>query len=503
MRFLARSLTGLFLAAATVGLLAFAASLIAGAIADRMGDSGASQPARERVVSANVLTVTPGTLTPQTEAFGEIRSRRTLELRAPRSGRVVALMPGFEDGASVNEGQVLVRLDPADATSARDLAQASVAEAEAEGRDAARALTLARDDLVAAQAQATLRQQALTRQTDLQDRKLGTPAAVETAALALSGAEQAVLSRRGALAQAEARVDQAASTLRRAEISLAEAGRALADTEVKASFSGRLNGVSVVEGGLVGANERLAEIIDPDTLDVAFRLSTAQFARLLDAEGTLIAAPVEVRLEVLGAEIVARGVTERVGAAVGEGASGRVVYATLDTPRGFRPGDFVTVRVAEPPVAGVAMLPATAVNGDGRVLVLGPGDRLDEVQVTVLRRQGDAVIIDAAAVAGREVVAERSPLLGAGIKVKPVRPAAAAGDQAAVDVAADAAPVAFVPPVAPEMVELSPERRAELIAFVEANTRMPTDAKAQVLEQLAQERVPVQVIDRLTSRMGG
>ena len=496
MRFLARSLTGVFLAAVTFGLLAFAASLIFGAVAAKMDNGAGEPPARERTFAANVLTVTPQTLTPQTEAFGEILARRTLELRSPRGGRVVALAPGFEDGAAVTEGQVLVRLDPSDATSARDLAQAGVAEAEAEGRDAARALDLARDDLAAAGVQDALRKLALTRQTDLQDRKLGSPAAVETAALAASSAEQAVLSRRGALAQAEARVDQAASTLRRTRISLAEAERALADTEVKATFSGRLNGVTVVEGGLVSANERLAEIIDPDTLEVAFRLSTAQFARLLDADGALITAPVQVRLDVLGAEITAQGVAGRVGAAVGEGASGRLVYATLDTPRGFRPGDFVTVLVAEPPASGVALLPATAVNGDGQLLVLGPQDRLDEVQVTVLRRQGDSVIIDATVVAGREVVAERSPLLGAGIKVKPVRPA----DTGMVDEVAAAGPSA---PVVPETVALTPERRAELIAFVEGSSRMPAEAKARMLEQLAQEQVPVQVIDRLTQRMGG
>lgn len=485
MRFLARSLMGLFMAAVTVGLLALAGSLIAGAVAEKMGADRPSQPARERVYSANVIAVAPGTIAPEMLAFGEIRSRRTLDLRAPRGGRVVELAPGFEDGAEVREGQLLVRLDPADAMSARDLAMAGVADAEAEGRDAARALTLAQDDLAAAQGQVDLRRQALTRQEDLQTRGVGSSAAVETAALALSSAQQAVLSRRSAVAQAEGRVDQAASTLTRAKISLAEAERALADTEVRASFAGRLNGVTVVSGGIVGANEQLAQIIDPDALEVSFRLSTAQFARLLDQRGDLINAPIVVTLDAFGAEIRADGVIERVGAAVGEGASGRLVYAVLSVSRGFRPGDFVTVRISEPALENVALLPATAVNGDGVVLVLGAEDRLEEVKVKVARRQGNDVLIDARPVAGREVIAERSPLLGAGIRVRPLRPDGAA------------------PPAAPEAVALTSERRAQLIAFVEANTRMPAEAKARVLEQLAQEKVPAQVIERIESRMGG
>ncbi len=488
MRFLSRSLIGLFLAALTLGFLALAGSVIVGAISARMAGDKPSQPARERVFSANVMTVTAGTIVPELAGFGEIRSRRTLEVRAPRSGRVIEIGSGVEDGASVSEGQLLLRLDPADAISARDLAQASVTEAEAEVRDADRALILARDDLAAAQSQLGLRRQALTRQEDLQARGVGSPAAVETAALAVSAAEQAVLSRRSSLAQAEARVDKAASGLSRATITLAEAERVLADTEIRATFDGRLNGVSIVTGGLVSANEVLAEVIDPDALEVSFRLSTAQFARLLDAQGGLILAPVKVSLDVLGAEISANGTVARVGAAVGEGATGRLVYATLDRARGFRPGDFVTLSILEPALSGVALLPSTAVDGTGTLLVLGAEDRLEAQTVSVLRRQGDGVIIDSRGLAGREVVTERSPLLGAGIKIKPIRPVGAQS--------------AAAPPV-PETVALTPERRAQFIAFVEGNTRMPADAKTRMLEQLAQEKVPAQVIARLEERMGG
>jgi RND family efflux transporter MFP subunit len=307
-----------------------------------------------------------------------------------------------------------------------------------------------------------------------------------------SSAEQAVVSRRAALAQAEARVDQAASATTRAEITLAETERALADTVITARFSGRLNAVAVVEGGIISANERLAEIIDPDALEASFRVSTAQFARLIDAKGTLIKAPVTATLDVLGAEITATGVVERVAAAVTAGTSGRIVYAELAQSAGFRPGDFVTVRVSEPDLTNVALVPATAVNGDDTVLAVGAEDRLEELAVTVLRRQGDDVIIDAAALGGRDVVAERSPLLGAGIRIRPLRPGAAQPAAPEPTKTAEA-----------ETVDLTPERRAALVAFVQANKRMPAEAKTRMLEQLALEKVPAQVVSRLESRMGG
>lgn len=499
MRFFRRSLVGLFLAALTLGLLAFAGQIVVSALQSRMADQGPGGAARERVFSASVQRAVAGPATPVTQAFGEVRSLRRLELRSPRAGTVVFLAEGFADGAAVLEGQLLLRLDPADAQAQRDLAAADLSNAEAEQREAVRAVALARDDLAAAGAQAALRALALKRQQDILARGIGSEAAVETAALAASAADQSVLSRRQSLAGAEARVDQAATALQRATIALAEAERAVRETELFAGFAGVLNGVSVVQGGILGSNESIGELIDPEALEVAFRLSNSQFSRLIDADGALLPAAVQVSLDVQGAQITTEGRLTRVGAAVGEGQSGRLVYADLAAPRGFRPGDFVTVRVAEPPLADVVVLPATAVGPDGTLLVLGPDDRLEAVRAEVLRRQDNSVIVAAAGIAGREVVTERTPLLGAGIKVRPIRPEASGAHTAAPETPAAQAAL----PETPALVELTPERRAELIAVVEASAGMPAEAKARTLDQLAQDRVPARLIARLEQRTGG
>ena len=418
MRFFSRSIMGVFLAAMTFGLLALAAQIVVSAMQARLAGDGPPEAAEERIVSANVITVEPGQITPQLMAFGEVRSTRTLQVRSSVGGRVVEVARGLEDGAQVTAGQVLIRLDPADATSVRDQAQAAVAEAVAEQAAATLDADFAADDLVAAEAQADLRLQAQARQQDLRGRGLGSDAAVEDAALVVSSAQQAVLARRQAVLQAAARVQSAANALARAEITLRDAERALEATVIRAAFAGRLNGVNVVLGGQVSANEVLAEVIDPAALEVAVRLSTAQLGQIGDGLGQT---PIRVFLDAAGERLVTTGRLTRVAAAVGEGASGRLVYGTLDTPKDLRPGDFVTVRIEEPAMADVALLPATAVNADGMVLVVGAQDRLEELALTVLRRQGDAVIVAADGLAGREVVAERSPLLGAGIRVAPVR----------------------------------------------------------------------------------
>lgn len=484
MRFLRQSLVGVFLAAMTLGLLAYAAQLIGGAVQDRMGKENRARPAQERVFAVNVIRAEIGAETPVLKTFGEVKSRRTLELRAAIAGRVIELSEQFVDGGAVMAGDVLVRIDPANAQSTVSRVQADIADAQADGRDATRALALAKDEQLAAQEQADLRAKAQQRQSDLLARGVGTAAAVEVAELAASSARQAVLSRRQAVTQAEARIDQATSALLRAEIALADATRGLADTTLIAPFDGKLSAPSVVAGRLVGTNERLAELIDPDALEVSFRVSTAQYARLLDLSGDILGAEVNVILDVAGVDLTATGQINRASAGAGEGQTGRLIFAKLNDSVGFKTGDFVQVQVQEPAVENVVRLPSSALDASGTVLVLGSEDRLETIYVELIRRQGDDILVRGRGLEGRDVVEARSPLLGAGIVVKPLRGVNEI-------------------PAAPSMVELTDERRAKLVAFIEGNTRMPAAAKARVLAQLGEAQVPTSMVERIEGRMGG
>jgi hypothetical protein len=108
---------------------------------------------------------------------------------------------------------------------------------------------------------------------------------------------------------------------------------------------------------------------------------------------------------------------------------------------------------------------------------LGPEDRLEALPVEVLRRQGDAVIIRVGQLAGREVVQERSALLGEGIRIRPIRAGA--------------------------MVPLSPERRAALTALVNADATLTGTERARLLRELQADTVPAALVDRLQTPAGG
>ncbi|MEO0911369.1 MAG: HlyD family efflux transporter periplasmic adaptor subunit [Pseudomonadota bacterium] len=551
MRFLTRGLLGIFLLTLTLGLLGLAGRTVFVAMnAEEEGFGGRRGGGEEREFAVNVAAFEPVRVRPVISSFGEVESWRVLELRTAVGGTVIELADAFRDGGRVRAGDILVQMDRADAETALRLAETELAEAEAEVSEADDALVLASDEVTAALAQRDLRARAFARQEDLLERGAGTAAAVETAELSLSSAEQTLVGRRQALAQAEARINRAAISLERRKIQLAEAERALADTVIPAPFDGLLSAVDAVRGGLLTSNERVATLIDPAALEVAFRISKAEFARLL-AAGPLEGLEVTATLVLDGIPLVVAGAVDRVDAEVGDGQTGRLVFARLDPDgaRALRPGDFVEVQIVEPPLDNVAVIPATASDTAGRVLLLGAEDRLESVRVSILRRQGNDLIVGEAPF-GREYVAERLPQLGGGVKVRPVR----AGDGmqeaemirleparrdrliaaveangripaerkarmlerlregevpaemvARLEARMGGAPAGGTPAVAPasEMVALEPARRARLKAFVESNARMPQDVKARILEQLEEEDVPLATVLRLESRMGG
>ena len=485
MRFLGRGLVGLLLFSLALGLLGLAGNTIKTAVQDRMNQQPRAQKARERTFAVKVVPAEVTSINPTLNAFGEIQSRKTLDLRMAASGQIQELSTNFVEGGSVKSGELLIRLDDSDYQTAVDLAENNLIDAKNEVMEAARNLSFSKEELAAAEEQEKLRLRALTRQKDLVERGVGTAAALENAELSASGATQAVLSRKAAVDQAKNRGAQAETRLVRAELALKDAKRKLEDTKLYAEFSGLLSGVSLVKGGIVSANERLGQLIDPEVLEVSFKISTQQYTRLLNDNGELLKAPVSVALTNTEQGLNADGVIIRDSASVAKGQTGRQVYAKLTKSVGFKPGDFVAVKVEEPTLNWVVKLPSTALDSSNKVLLLGEGERLEEAQVKLMRRQGNEVIVRSRDLSGKEIVAQRTPVLGAGIKVKAIR----SGEENE---------VAEV-----EMLELTEERRAKLISAIETNGYIPKTVKERIIGQLTQPKVPADVVARIESRMGG
>ncbi|MBC6407188.1 MAG: efflux transporter periplasmic adaptor subunit [Rhodobacteraceae bacterium] len=509
MRFLRQSLAGLFLLFATLGLLILAVGGLRDAILLRLAEEGSGPPARESVFTVQVVEAKAERITPHLLTFGEIRSRRSLEIRAGAAGEVTAISENMTEGGQVQQGEVLLRVDPTEAQMAITRAEIDLQGAQAELRDAQRAAQLAQDELGAARRQAALRAQALARQKDLESRGVGRAAATETAELNASAADQAVLARRQAVIQGQSRVDRATIALQRARITLEDSNRQLGETTIEAAFTGTLAEVAVGLGRRIAMNERIATLVDGDDLEVAFRISTAAYGRLLDEAGAVRPSLVRVSLDVAGIDLVASGQVSRSSGAAGAEQTGRLLFAHIEAPQGLKPGDFVSVQLHEPPLDGVIRLPAAALDPQGRVLVLGADNRLQAVAVGVLRYLENDILVQAPDLAGREVVMQRTPLLGPGIKVKPLREGGAKGD--AQNIAAESAgeapggSIVESPGGSPDepLVELSDARRQRLVQFVQQNKELRSDVRQRLLEALAQPKVAAPLVRRLETRLDG
>ena len=138
------------------------------------------------------------------------------------------------------------------------------------------------------------------------------------------------MNRRSAVDQAKARGASAGTRLIRSQLALDDASRRLEDTKLFSKFDGVLSNITLVEGGIVTANERIGRLIDPNSLEVAFRVSTEQYSRLLNENGQLINARCYVSLNLMGSEITTNAVLERDSGSVAEGQTGRLLYARLD-----------------------------------------------------------------------------------------------------------------------------------------------------------------------------
>ncbi len=132
MRFLRRSLVGIFLLAVTLGLLAFAANTVRGAVQARMNEEPRSFPQRERVFAVNVVTLEPQRISPVLTVFGEIGSARTLDVRSAVGGTIVETAPELVEGGVVTAGQLLLKVDPASAMTSYDRLQVDLQDAQAE-----------------------------------------------------------------------------------------------------------------------------------------------------------------------------------------------------------------------------------------------------------------------------------------------------------------------------------------------------------------------------------
>ena len=195
-------------------------------------------------------------------ASGYVVARRLATVSSKVTGRIAEVL--FEEGAAVQEGQVLARLDPA--------------TARAEYAVAAEGLEAARRNLNEIKVRLADAQRTLTRNRSLVERKLVAQSVADT-----SEADVAALQARLAAADAEVGVAQSQVGLVR---------QSLADLEIRAPFAGVViskdaqpgETVSPMSAGGGYTRTGIATIVDMDSREIEVDVNEAYINRVQDGQ---------------------------------------------------------------------------------------------------------------------------------------------------------------------------------------------------------------------------
>ena len=346
----------------------------------------------ERVWSVVARSVTYGPVTPTIKAFGELRAKKQVRLRALVSGEVLSTSEKFEDGARVSRGDVLVRIDKFVYETRLDEARAALKGAKALLAERAASAELAEQDFKRAE---QLFKKGTVSKKMLDDRK--TDFTIKTA-----------------------RKDQQQSTVDRHKVQVKRAQRDMKNTDVVAPFDGYITQISAREGRVLNPNDQVAMLLDSDNFEVVFNLSDDEYGRFLQRNTDVIGRPVQVVWNVGGEKTTLEATIERVGAQISQATRGVDIYATLEgkIPQIARRG-FCRGGTYRQPVDGVMALPKDALYTDNRVYLVRNG-RLEPRKLVDFVDDGAQVLLKSGLAVGDVVLLTRFNEAAPGVAVKVV-----------------------------------------------------------------------------------
>lgn len=384
----------------------------------RLRPEVAAAPAVERVWNVRALEVRPGTVQPVIRHYGRIEAARSVSLAPAVGGRVIEVAPQLAEGAVVEAGTVLLRIDPfpyeqrlAELRAQRRQQEAGLAQLAAEREATVRQLDLARRQL-------DLAEQELERQKSLVARRVTSPRAAEEA-------ERQVLARREVLVQLERQLavldtqrEGMEAALAALDAAIARARRDLEDTVLKAPERGIVSAVRVAVGDELAARAQVGRLYPLAALELAFSLTEEEYGRLL--QDGLIGRRVRALWQLGGREVV---LAARIARTVGEvdpktgGIGLRAPLTEIPDPAVVRPGAFVTVEVPDRSYEGAVRLPRGAVYGEDTVYAIEEG-RLVPRRVRVVAREGATLVVSGEIRDGDIILTTRLPEAGPGVRVE-------------------------------------------------------------------------------------
>jgi RND family efflux transporter MFP subunit len=339
-------------------------------------------------------------------ATGTLMAEDQAEVAAEIAGRVVATP--VERGTAVAQGDVLIRLAPAEADAQASEAEANAAQIEARlGIKAGGEFDVnAVPEVQNAKAGFELAQNEFNRIRSLLDQRVVSQSEFDQRRTQMEAARQQYESAKNGAAQ-QYQALQAA----RARVALAH--KAVADTVVRAPFAGLVAERVATTGDYVTKGLKVAVVVRVNPLRVQLTVPE-QFVSAI-----AVGAPVNFEVDAYpGRQFT--GKIRYVSPALEANQRALTVEAVVANPdRELKPGLFATARIEQPQRTPAVLVPASAVQttaGTSRVFIV-TGDHVEERIVTVGQTVGSNVEISNGLKAGERVATTNVAQLTDGAKV--------------------------------------------------------------------------------------
>ncbi len=311
-------------------------------------------PPQEKKWPINTILIKASRQNPELLLYARIESHQQATLRSPATAYVQAT-PALE-GAIVQKGQLLLKLDPLDAQlfleqkkAEVDFAQAALLVEKNKNNTDLASLEL-EEQLV------NLVNQNVNRELKLSKQKLGSQSRVDDAELAAVREKLGRASRELSIDNYQARIKQLEADLNRATADKDLAALNVKRTQIVAPFAGIINLKSVAIGDRVSINDPLLKIYAIDALEARAQLATHRLALIQDAlnhnislNGTILDAPkLQVKLNRLAGEV--------------ESNEGGIdaLFTILGDKTELRLGQAVKIKLQLPALDNVYTVPSTA-----------------------------------------------------------------------------------------------------------------------------------------------
>jgi len=386
------------------------------------------KPQKPVVPVVEVLEVEQSDYRVKVASTGTIKPHTQSDLVSEAAGTVVYVSPHFTNGGFIEQGELLVRLDPAEYQYAVANIKAALSGVKARLMELDTTAANLKKSLAIEGQHLALAQRQFTRHTKL--RKQGT-----VSQSALDQSEREYLLRKSSLQglensleliPAQRQILQADLKFKQAQ--LASAQLDLDRTQIKAPYAGRVLEQRVDLGQSVSKGSALAAIYAVDYVEIRLPISDWEASFLILPEGRENGPQQEVMLSasIAGNSYQWRGRIMRTEGMIDARTRQMFLIAQVDDPYVASPdgtpplmmGQFVEAEIPGRLLQDVIMLPRKAIRANDEVLVITPDNQIERRSLKVAWRGQEHVIVRAGLSAGDRISLTQLPYAPDGSPVK-------------------------------------------------------------------------------------